>query len=62
MKNFEKYFVAHQYMPKIFHDPYKNPPAPSPTYLMYGPLLEVLLKFYVKMNTAVQVDSFIDLV
>ena len=54
--------MAHQYMPKIFHDPHKNPPAPSPTYLMYGPLLEVLLKFYVKMNTAVQVDSFIDLV
>ena len=25
-------------MPKIFHDPHKNPPAPPPTYLMYGPL------------------------
>ena len=25
-------------MPKTFHDPHKNPPAPSPTYLMYGPL------------------------
>ena len=30
--------MAHQYMPKIFHDPHKNPPAPPPTYLMYGPL------------------------
>ena len=30
--------MAHQYMPKIFHDPYKNPPAPLPTYLLYGPL------------------------
>ena len=30
--------MAHQYMPKIFHDPHKNPPAPLPTYLMYGPL------------------------
>ena len=30
--------MAHQYMPKIFHDPYKNPPAPPPTYIMYGPL------------------------
>ena len=25
-------------MLKIFHYPHKNPPAPSPTYLMYGPL------------------------
>ena len=31
--------MAHQYMPKMFHDPNKNPPAPPPTYLMYGPLL-----------------------
>ena len=30
--------MAHQYMPKIFHEPHKNPPAPRPTYLMYGPL------------------------
>ena len=21
--------MAHQYMPKIFHDPHKNPPSPS---------------------------------
>ena len=39
IKIFEKYFMDHQYVPKIFHDPYKNPPAPLPTYLMYGPLL-----------------------
>ena len=30
--------MAHQYMPKIFHGPHKNPLAPPPTYLMYGPL------------------------
>ena len=38
---FEKYFMAHQYMPKIFHEPHKNSPAPPPlplTYLIYGPL------------------------
>ena len=23
-------------MPKTFHGPLKNPPAPPPTYLMYG--------------------------
>ena len=30
--------MAHQYMPKIFHEPHKNPQAPPPMYLMYGPL------------------------
>ena len=39
IKNFEKYFMIHQYMPKIFQEPYKNPPPPSPKYLMYGPLI-----------------------
>ena len=29
LKNFEKYFMAHPYMPKIFHNPHKNPPTPS---------------------------------
>ena len=36
IKDFEKYFMAHQYLPKIFHDPHKNLPAPHPT--SYGPL------------------------
>ena len=31
--------MAHQYMPKMFHDRHKNPPTPLPTYLMYGPLI-----------------------
>ena len=31
IKNFEKYFMTHQYMPKIFHGPHKNSPAPPPT-------------------------------
>ena len=31
--------MARQHMPKIFHDPHKNPPAPTPTYLMYAPLI-----------------------
>ena len=30
--------MAYQYMPKIFYDSHKNPPALPPTYLMYGPL------------------------
>ena len=38
MKNFEKYFMAHQYMAKIFHGSHKNSPPPCPTYLLYGPL------------------------
>ena len=36
LKNFEKYFMAHQYMTKIFHGPHKNPPTSPPTCLMYG--------------------------
>ena len=30
IKNFEKYFMAHQYMPKVFHGPDRNPPPPLP--------------------------------
>ena len=39
MKILEKYFMAHQYMPKMFQDPHKSPlpSPPPPTYLMYGP-------------------------
>ena len=29
IKSFRKYLMAHQYLPKIFHSPYKNPPPPS---------------------------------
>ena len=36
IKNSHKYFMAHQYLPKIFHGPCKNPPDPPPIYLMYG--------------------------
>ena len=35
--------MAHQYMPKIFHGPHKNPPPPPPTYLMYGPLKQRIM-------------------
>ena len=40
----KKYFMAHQYMPKIFHGPHKNPPDPRPTNLMYSPLVEILFR------------------
>ena len=32
IKNFEKYFMAHKYIPKIFHDPHKNHSAPARFY------------------------------
>ena len=56
IKNFQKYFMAHQYMLKIFHDPQKNPPVPPPTYLMYGPLLQFIyqkdqIQKYISSNT-----------
>ena len=34
--------MAHQLMPKIFHEPWKNPLAPSPTYLKQGQEFEKL--------------------
>ena len=38
IKNFQKYFMTYQYMPKIFHDTSKNPQSPPfPTYLIYDP-------------------------
>ena len=40
IKSFEKYCMTHQYMTNIFHDPHKNPPPPTPTYLMYGSLFK----------------------
>ena len=30
IENFEKYFMAYQYMPKLFHYPNKNPPPHPP--------------------------------
>ena len=42
IKNFEKCFWAHQYMPKIIYDPHKNPLSLPPAYLLYGPLLGAL--------------------
>ena len=36
IKNLEKYFMAHQYIPKYFMPPEK-PSDPPPTYLMYCP-------------------------
>ena len=38
--------MVHQYMPKTFHDPYRNPLAPPPTFLMCGPLHENMLLYY----------------
>ena len=39
IKSFEKYFLAHQYMSKMFLDPHKNVRYLR-TYLMYGTLEE----------------------
>ena len=49
IKNFEKYFMVHQYMPKIFHDPTKTIPPPSYILnvrsLMWKQLVYLLLSF-----------------
>ena len=51
MKNFEKYFMTHQYMPKTFNDPHKTPPASQPTYLMYALLLLQLFNSFEYMSS-----------
>ena len=48
--------MAHQYMPKIFHDPHKNPLGPRPTYLMYGPLENSILKYKEKGHILIMGD------
>ena len=39
--------MVHQYMFEIFHGPHKSPPAPLPTYLMYGPLSQTIQMIYI---------------
>ena len=56
--------MAYQYMPKIFHDPHKNPPPPPPpppTYLMYDPLHAVTscILYVNDMLQALYCDLFI---
>ena len=47
--------MAHQYMPKIFHDPYKNPPAP-PSYIFNVRSLKLLVW---RMETNIETDRYI---
>ena len=57
-KTFQKRFMAHQCMLKTFHDFFKNPPAPPPTYLMYGPLatLEERINTILKENEHLKIE------
>ena len=49
-QKFWQNFMAHQYMPKIFHDPDKNPPAlPSP-YLRYEVLSALRTAYYLLLK------------
>ena len=51
--------MCHQYMPKIFHGPHKNPPDPAPTYLMYSPLFAIkLLADLIFLNVSSILPSF----
>ena len=45
-------------MLKTFHDFFKNPPAPLPTYLMYGPLatLEERINTILKENEHLKIE------
>ena len=57
VENFEKYFMVLQYMPQIFHDLFKKPPAPPPTYLMYSPLYHNLLHLTDQLNICAAPDD-----
>ena len=52
--------MAHQYMPKIFHGPHKNPSAYPPTYLMYGPLRKKVRVNYAPFITKVLVEAIMN--
>ena len=49
--------MAHEYTPKIFHDPRQKPSGAPPTYLIYIPLVtfslivHILLFYYIVFNT-----------
>ena len=49
--------MAHEYTPKIFHDPLQKPSGAPPTYLIYSPLvifsliMDILLFYYIVFNT-----------
>ena len=45
MKNFQKYFMAHQYSPKFFVAPAETFRLSPPIYLMYGPTYHKLKNF-----------------
>ena len=68
IKNFEKYFMAHQYASKIFHGPYKNPrppplfPASPLTYLMNGPLAPSVILHVILLKKVSYAVSYITLV
>ena len=48
-QKFGKYFMAHQYMHKVFHDPHKNPlPLPPP-----------LLSYILNVRSLILISSFL---
>ena len=44
--------MTHQYMPKIFHGPHKNPPSPPPYILNVRSVINIYLEnsFYIDIN------------
>ena len=47
--------MAHQYIPKIFHDPHKNPPAPS--YILNARLLNLIDSLSVSSSVSGQMNQ-----
>ena len=51
--------MAHQYMPKIFHDPNKTPAGPPPAYLMYSPLIHFMVPVTYSLQVLLLITFFL---
>ena len=52
IKNFQKYFMTHQYLLKIFHAPCRNPPPPNPSLPSPSYIFNVRFYFFSFKNHA----------
>ena len=62
IKNFVKYFMAHQYIPKIFNDPHKNPPAHPSNILNVWFLISAQIYYFLLYSLIIHFYHFFFLV
>ena len=54
IKKFQKFFMAHQFLAKIFNNPAKTLRPPH-AFLMYGPLPETITSCMVHMHSVLKI-------